>query len=301
MGVDRASYRAWEGRARPTRGVAFAIAGAMIRRLMRRRMVKILTFSIPSGACLLAGGVFFFWQQGEAEPELQKLLASGLMGRDELLPLLNRKFQAAIGFFAILLAAMAGAPLIAEDRRSGSLPLYFSRPITHFDYVAGKMLTVSWFLSLLLIVPPVLIFLLELAFFGEEGTFAHQFPVLVRSLVPSLALMVVLSSMSLGVSSLTKKANHAVLLFFGLCIGVGIASEILVREVFDNPALYAVSPFKSVRRIALELMPIPRRLDTEARVLGEMPFSAAWTGLAIWTAAGLSILALRIRRVEVVT
>jgi ABC-2 type transport system permease protein len=301
MGVDRASYRAWEGHARPSRGVAFAIAGAMIRRLMRLKLVRILSFSIPGGACLLAGGLFLLWQQGTGDPFIQEVLAEEGLDSSQLLPIMNRFFQAGVGFFAILLAALTGAPLIAEDRRTGSLPLYFSRPITHFDYVAGKMLTIGWFLSLLLILPPVLLYLIELGFAAESGVAARQFPVLLRSLVPSVALVVVLSSMSLGVSALTKKSNHAVLLFFGLCIGVGIASEILVREVFDNQALYAVSPFKSVRRIALELMPIPRRLDTEARVLGEMPVAAAWTGLVLWTAAGLSLLALRIRRVEVVT
>ena len=301
MGVDRASYRAWEGHARPSRGVAFAIAGAMVRRLLRLRLVKVLSFSIPGGACLLAGGVFLLWQQGTGDPFIQEVLAEEGLDRFQLLPIMNRFFQAGVGFFAILLAALTGAPLIAEDRRSGSLPLYFSRPITHFDYVAGKMLTVGWFLSLLLILPPVLLYLIEIGFAGEEGAAASQFPVLLRSLVPSVLLVVVLSSMSLGVSSLTKKASHAVLLLFGLSIGAGIAADLLARMVFDNPALFAVSPFRAVRRIALELMPMPRRLDTEAGMLGDMPLGAAWTGLAIWTAAGLSILLLRIRRVEVVT
>jgi len=301
MGVDRASYRAWEGRARPTRGVAFAIAGAMIRRLMRLKLVKILSLSVPGGACLLAGGFFLLWQQGKGAPWLEEVLAEGGLSRSVLLPIMNRFFQVSVGFFAILLAALTGAPLIAEDRRSGSLPLYFSRPITHLDYVAGKMLTVGWFLSLLLILPPVLLYLLELGFSSEEGVAVAQFPVLLRSLVPSVALVVVLSAMSLGVSSLTKKSSHAVLLFFGLCIGAGIASEILVREVFENPSFYAVSPFRSVRRIAIEMLPIPRQLDREVGVLGEMPFSAAWTGLALWTGGSLALLALRIRRVEVVT
>jgi ABC-type transport system involved in multi-copper enzyme maturation permease subunit len=218
-----------------------------------------------------------------------------------LLPIMNRSFQVAVGFFAILHAALTGAPLISEDRRTGSLPLYFSRPITHFDYFAGKLLTVAAFLSLLLILPPVLLFLMDLGFAKEDGILALQFPVLLRSLVPSAVLVVVLSAMSLGVSSLTRKSNHAVLLFFGLCIGVGIASEILVLEVFDDPAFYALSPFKSVRRVALELLPLPNLPDRDARVLGEMPFSAAWAGLALWTAGGLATLALRIRRVEVVS
>ena len=163
------------------------------------------------------------------------------------------------------------------------------------------MLTVGWFLSLLLILPPVLLYFIEIGFAGEEGAAVKQFPVLLRSLVPSVLLVVVLSSMSLGVSSLTKKASHSVLLLFGLSIGAGIAADLLARMVFDNPALFAVSPFRAVRRIALELMPMPRRLDTEAGMIGDMPLSAAWTGLAIWTAGGLSILLLRIRRVEVVT
>ena len=160
MGVDRASYRAWEGHAHPSRGVPFAIAGAMIRRLLRLKLVRILSFSIPGGACVLAGGFFFLWQQGEGSDLVQQVLTQEDFGRTMLLPIMNRSFQVAVGFFAILLAALTGAPLISEDRRTGSLPLYFSRPITHFDYFAGKLLTVAAFLSLLLILPPVLLFLM---------------------------------------------------------------------------------------------------------------------------------------------
>src|SRR5690606_23011080 len=38
------------------------------------------------------------------------------------------------------LLAMVAAGLVAEDRRTGAMELYFSRPLRRHDYVAGKLL-----------------------------------------------------------------------------------------------------------------------------------------------------------------
>ena len=88
---------------------------------------------------------------------------------DDLLPLLNLQFQRSISFWAVLLAALVGAPLIAEDRRAHALPLYFSRPISHFDYVVGKFLALAFFLSLLLVAPPICMYLIDVGFSDADG------------------------------------------------------------------------------------------------------------------------------------
>ena len=303
MPVDQASYRAWEGTARPGRRAALAIAGTMIRNLRRSRMVKALVVAIP----LLMGGfavtMFSFSYLLEGISPLESILSQvGLRPSDvNLLAFMNRLGMGVVGTPAILLAALVGAPLIAEDRRSRALPLYFSRPVRHFDYVAGKFLAVAFFLSLLLVLPPILIYLVEVGFSPKDGVALSQLPTLGWSLVPNLARLLVLGAVALAASALTKRTSHAVLLFFGIMLVAYLLGQTLSRQVFDDPSWRALSPGSCVERLGVEYLPLPRPLERASWSLREMGVGTAWLGLGAWTAAALAVIVARVRKVEVVT
>ena len=293
MPVDQATYRGYDGVRAAGKRAAMAIAGTMIRKMRRGRIVKIFVFILPWMVCLLSVVVLSFWYTNKDQiPQFFR--------GENLLRLLNRQVQDVAAPFALLVAALVGGPLIAEDRRAKALPLYFSRPITHFDYVLGKMYALFFFLGTMMLLPPILMFLVEVSLNPKEGVFAEQLPTLFHSLVPSAARMVSLSAVVLGVSALAKRTNHAVLLFFGIIIPAQAAATIFARQVFDDPSWFAMSPKASVDRITMEFLPAAKKLD-ERRFLYQMPVSTAWFGLAVWTAAGLGLLVARIRKVEVVT
>ncbi|MHC4549310.1 MAG: ABC transporter permease [Planctomycetota bacterium] len=301
MAVDEASYREWSGQAAATHRVVFAIAGTMIRRLMKWRLVRYICFMAPLGACLLAAIVLTVFHEGEARmPMLMRFQQVGMEPQD-ILAVLNRWFQGWVGFFAFLLAALVGAPLVAEDRRTRALALYFSRPISHVDYVVGKFLTIAFFLSLLVILPPVLMYLLDVGFSDEEGVLVARLPILARSLVPGLLQVMVLGVVALGVSSLSRRTPYAALLFFGLILMSNVLAQLLARQVFADPAWLALSPSQSVRRIAFDVLPVRGPLAFRGRHLQSMDVGLAWLSVGLWTAAGLAVLVARIRRVEVVT
>jgi len=292
--VDQASYRAYKGSRRSGRGAPLAIASTMIGKMRRQRLVKIFVYFFPLIVCAITVFILsLVYMSADALPFLKPFADL------DNLAWINRGFQDLIGFVTLLVAALIGAPLIAEDRRARALPLYFSRPISHFDYVVGKLLTIWFFLSMLLLLTPVLLYLVEVSLNPKEGIVTERLDTLWRSLVPSLARMIPLSAVMLGVSSLMRRANHAALLFFAIFMPLhGISA--LLAHTFHDPAWLALSPERAVQAISNHVLPLPRELILR-RGRPLPPIGIAWTSLGLWTAVGLAVLLGRIRRVEVVT
>ena len=292
MPVDQATYRPYEGLRRPRRGVALAIAGTMIRKLRRGLLLRIFVFGVPLLTSLIAVVAFAFYYENE-----MKLPAfAGI----NVLQAFNRSMldSRGLSFLALMITALVGAPMIAEDRRAKALPLYFSRPVTHVQYVVGKMLALFFFLGLMLLGPAVLMFIAEVALNPKEGQFPTQLATFGNSLIPSLARIVSLSAVILGVSSLTRRSNHAALLFFGIVLSAMAAAEIFARTIFHDPVWLSISPRGCINRITMEHL--PARFEPQTFTAG-LSIGAAWTGISLWTVAGLTVLVLRIRKVEVVS
>jgi ABC-type transport system involved in multi-copper enzyme maturation permease subunit len=199
----------------------------------------------------------------------------------------------------MLMGALVGTPLIAEDRRAHALPLYFSRPIGHIEYVIGKAAAAVFFLALLLVLPRVVMYLVEVAFSSRDGIAWRQLPTLLKSCAVGGLGAAVVSAITLGVSSLTERPTYAAFFFLGLTMLSFFVSMHLAMPL-DDPNLLAIYPYSCVRRIALDLLPTPAYAP-EIPMLARMDLSRAWTSLGLWTAASLGILVLRVRRVEVVT
>jgi ABC-type transport system involved in multi-copper enzyme maturation permease subunit len=297
--IDIASYRKWEGRAKATPLAALAIASTMVRRRMRLRLVKWIVGAftlLPSGFAMLA---FYFSLEGEGPVSGSQLARLGLADVN-MLGILNLVFDQAVGSFAILFAALVAAPLIAEDRRAHALPLYFSRPIGHIEYVVGKAASAAFFLALLLVLPRICMYLVEVGFSETDGTAMRQMPTLLGSCATGAIGVVLVTSIGLGVSSLTERPTYAALTLLGVgAIMAGLAFHL--AEGLDKPSLLALSPYACVQRIGMEFIDVPAALRSELNFLSGMPIRAAWTGAGIWTALSLGVLILRVRRVEVVT
>ncbi len=307
MPVDDASYRAWDGQARPSAMASVAIASTMVRRLLRQRLLKALVIFAPVIACVVASLVFGLIAEGKVRidgagrppsaPDIASAVRT-MFGDSNLLAYLNRMFFPSLLSLAVIVAAFAGAPLIAEDRRSRSLALYFSRPIRHFDYVAGKFLTLFFFLGLFLLAPPICMYLTDCALSGE-GTAAAHLGTFGRSLIPGAVACCLYGALAIGVSSLVERTNHAVLVFFGIIMLAFFAGNMLARGVFRDPSWLAVSPFSAIQRITSDVLPIPRQF-VQDNYVASLDLSAAWWSVSLWTGGSLAMLIWRIRKVEVV-
>lgn len=295
MPIDIASYRRWEGRARATPMAAFAIASTMIRRRLKIRFIRLILGAFAFMPSLFAAAFFYF---GRIGGDILESFGSSGLREANLLAFANQTFDSIVGFWAGLLAALVGAPLIAEDRRAHALPLYFSRPIGHVEYVAGKAMCAAAFLALLLVMPRIFLYAVEVGLSDVEGTAMRQLPTFLSSCVVGAVGVAVFTSIALGVSSVTERPTYASLFLLGIVVLTsGLAFHL--REL-DSTWL-AISPYACVQRIGIDLVEVPARARSGSLFLDALPVREAWIGAGVWTAVGLGALFLRVRRVEVVT
>jgi hypothetical protein len=295
MPVFEASYRRWDGKARASRRAAFAIAGTMIPRLFKLKLVRFPVLVLPLFATLLSGTIFYF-----SYGRIFQMVTERLEWGDfSLLNYVNQYFFMMARYFAIILAAVAGGPLIAEDRRARALPLYFARPITHLDYMLGKMLSVGTFVALLLFVPPIVMYLVDISLDRADDAWRTELPAFLGSLVPAVCGIVVLSSIALASSSLCERSQFGTFLCIALLMVSGFIGGTLAG-VLEEPAFAMIAPTEALMRVAMDVVPVPVQVTPVDYLVG-VDASAAWTSLAVWTAASLLVLFVRIRKVEVVT
>ncbi len=295
MPVYEASYRPWDGKARPSRRAAFAIAATMIPRLYKLKLVRFPVLVLPLVASVLAGTTFYF-----GHGKIFQMVAQRLEWGDfSLLNYVNQYFFMMARYFAIILAAVAGGPLIAEDHRARALPLYFARPITHLDYVLGKMLSVGTFVALLLFVPPIVMYLVDISLAPGDGAWRTELPAFLGSLVPAVCGVVGLSSIALASSSLCERSQFGTFLCIALLMVSGFVGGTLAG-VLQEPAFAMIAPTEALMRVTMDVVPVPAQVQPVTYLDG-VNVSAAWTSLAVWTAASLFVLTVRIRKVEVVT
>jgi ABC-type transport system involved in multi-copper enzyme maturation permease subunit len=300
MTVDQAAYRRYEGTFRPGKGAIGAIAGTTIRRVFRRTWLRYLYFVVVLVNTVAASFITFITHQRFIGDRSVSDMAGGDL---DSLAVVLRGFLSQVGALAPIVAALTIAPLIAEDRRAKALPLYFSRPITHLHYVIGKLGAGTFFLAMLLLVPPIAMFAVDIANTPEDVVYAERFGVLLRGMLPLAMLTVCLTSMSLGVSSLMERTNAASLVLFGLCIFATVAAHVLAREIFDDPAYFAIDPFLCAQAIGNDLLPAMPSMINLSEVSAEsqeLAPTSAWWGLTAWAAGGLFVLWWRVRKVEVV-
>ena len=201
-------------------------------------------------------------------------------------------FHLSTNVFALLVMAWFGAGLLAEDRRAGAHLLYFARPLSRLDYVAGKFLTVATF-GVLAAVAPGLVICTVATFASPEWSFLREEGlVIVHTLSFGLLTTVLVSSIVLCVSSLASRRIFALLGVFGLFMLSSATAGILATLQHDG-SFRALSPMFSLARIAAWIfeLRVPR---------GHWSVGLAWISVLTAILLSLSIVAWRTRRLDVV-
>jgi ABC-2 type transport system permease protein len=137
-------------------------------------------------------------------------------------------------FFSMLLVLLVGPNLISQDLRFNAIPLYFSRPLRRIDYFAGKLGVIATFVALVSIVPPVLAYLIGVAFSLDVSVFRDTGHLLVASVVYGGVIVLSAGTMMLAISSLSRNSRMVGAIWIGLWIVSGVSADILTTTVRQN-------------------------------------------------------------------
>lgn len=150
-------------------------------------------------------------------------------------------------FFVTLMASVVGSGLIADDIDSMALTLYLSRPISPADYLMAKAVILVPLVSMVAVLPLVLTPFLAaiLGFFPWDiGLEAMGVGFLI-----GLLLTMFYTSISLFLSSITRRKSYAAAGVFAVTFGLTIPAGIL-RDVTENSAFLFLSPWEDFQAIA---------------------------------------------------
>jgi ABC-2 type transport system permease protein len=280
MPVYEQGYRRYEARG-PLRRVR---SWPIMREALRLILVKRLFLGLLALAWIpFLGFVIALWALAKI-PEAAKVLPVG--------GAFFASFFRWQELFILLVAVFAGAGLVANDLRTGAIVVYLSRPLTRRDYVLGKLGVLLALVLAVSLAPALLLYGISLVLSPEhflKWSLAWLGPAVV---LHSLVLGFTLSLLMLAVSSLTRSARVAGLVFVGLAVSLWLV-EAIVSAIYRWPAVGLLSILGDLRAVAVALLggaatPPPLHWAWPALVLGALAVTC------------LLILRARVRAVEIV-
>lgn len=144
----------------------------------------------------------------------------------------------------IFLAAQA-PELVVNDIRHHVLPLYFSRPISRFDYAVAKLVALALSLLVLTLLP-VLVLLVGTMLIGEDlvAAIADELPALPGIVGNGVLHAIVLASTGLAIGSIAGRRAYAaggiVALFL---IGSAVSGIFTAQAQFGRQNMADLAPF----------------------------------------------------------
>jgi ABC-2 type transport system permease protein len=286
MAVYRRGYQRYDGALTSHFARLMVMPRFSLERILGQRFVVILLVVSLFWPLLCAG---FIYLANHTE------LLQGFGGKMQKFLAINGNFFAIFmniqSTFALILAAVAGPGLIAPDLTNNALPLYFSRPLTRWDYILSRMIVLLGILSLVTIIPGMLLFGLQVGIAG--GTWFAKNWFLGLGIFFGFVFYIALVSLVAMTSSAYVKwrvvAGALVLAFFFLLAG---AAE-MVNAIFRVDWASALNPGYAINTVWAGL------LDVE--ISEEKPgFVACAVVLGTLGAGLLGLLARKLRAVEVV-
>jgi ABC-type transport system involved in multi-copper enzyme maturation permease subunit len=209
MDIREKGYSHWEGVLRSSRFNWLPIARNGIKAIFKKKFAKLI-FSL----CAANFFIFLAAVYASTKPEL-KILA-------ELVRLLKSDAELFKTFYAngyltfmlVILSVFCGAELISADLKFKAFSLYFARPLSRHDYLAGKFAIILFYLLSFTLVPGILLLIFKMLF---TGSLAVSPRLLLAIVTFPLVECVFLASLTLAlsiVSSNTKFIQIAIFLVY---------------------------------------------------------------------------------------
>ena len=202
-----------------------------------------------------------------------------------------RQFMSQQDPFVFFVTVYVGAGLIANDRRANALQIYLSKPLLRIEYIAGKLAILVTFLLGITLVPALLLILLQIGFSGSFD-FLRQHLFLVPAVVlGSLTYVCVSSFTMVALSSLSKSARYAALLFTG-AIFFGDALFGALRIITGSSRVAWVSIGTNISQV--------NDVIFKQKAVYDSPWSVSLMVILGLLVLSISVLERRVRGVEVV-
>lgn len=285
MAIYKRGYRAWTGPLTPTWSRFLVVSRYAWRGLFRSRLLTaffVLCFFYPAGAIAT-----LYINHSPS------VLSTFRVGQTSLMEIGGQFFFIFLcvqGSLAFFLATFVGPGLVSPDLTNGALPLYFCRPFSRAEYVAGKMFVQFLLLSLVTWLPGLLLFFIQSTLEGTAWMSANSW--IARSLVlGSLIWILILSLMTLALSAWVKwKIAAAGLMLAIIFLGSGFGQAInnILRTTWGT----VIDVGSLIARIWCDLF----RVESNVRLSP----GAAWIALLVICACCLWLLTKKLRAYEVI-
>jgi ABC-2 type transport system permease protein len=199
--------------------------------------------------------------------------------------------------FAFLIASFTGPALIGPDLAHGSLPLYLSRPLSRFEFAAGKLAILLLLLSAVTWVPGLLLVAIEAAM-GRDGWLAAHWRIPFAIFVGSGVWIVMLALLALAISAWIRWRPLATGALFVLS-AVGSAFAGVLNATLETRWGSVLSIGEVVKRIWTSLFGEASFLG-RAPVAEQLPVGACWLAVGAFSGVAALLLRRKIRAFEVV-
>ncbi len=214
MSIYRAKYTRYHGALDPLSRRYFAIASEELRRFARDKWFRRLI--LMSGLPALILGVYIY---------LAAILEQGF-GWDPLGGDIFTRLYSWQPWFILLLFAAFGSAQISRDIKTRALTLYFTRSVTAFQYLMGKLTALVVVALLMTLVPGVLLAVTQFAMKSTYGVWEFA-DTLWRVVMTSALIAWFMSSLILMLSSITGVSSRVT----GMVWLVSFICLIMLRQI----------------------------------------------------------------------
>jgi ABC-2 type transport system permease protein len=210
-------------------------------------------------ALLLASWVRFLW-------ECIRVYLTTNFGQLSMLATTAQTFREFLEFqeiWVFFITIYVGAGLISNDRRANALQIYLSKPLTRFEYIAGKAATLAVFLLAVTWVPAMLLLIVQGLFAGSFA-FVRANLFLLPAITVYAFLQVMLATFAmLALSSMTKSARFVGIMYAGLIFFTD-AIFAMLKFLVKASSASLVSPTQNLAQLGDVIFRVPPRHDTPA-------------------------------------
>ena len=261
MPIHNLGYREWSGELQSTSTRWLVVAGIGIRRAWQSAWLRRMMFFAWVPGVVMGFMIFVYEQSAKQGGEVQDIMSAGAMAlvtyespetifkriqQERLLTgsrpsmgeerhifwssLLLILFRRSQPLLLIPIVAVIAPPMISQDFRSRAFLLYFSRPLTKVQYIAGKAATISLFLMFVTMFPALLLYFVGVLLSPDISVLYATWDLPLRVILASLMIVIPCTALSLMLSSLTTESRYASFAWFAVWI-FGHLTYVVIRSV----------------------------------------------------------------------
>jgi ABC-2 type transport system permease protein len=207
-----------------------------------------------------------------------------------------RNFMNAEANTVMIVLVLAGAVLIGNDLRFGSLPFFLAKPISTWDYLLGKGLAVAVFVNLFTTIPAVVLFV-QYGLLESWDYFFDSAHLLAGILAYGMLLTVVFTLLLLAMATWLRRTVPLIMTWTALFSFCRVLSSVLVDGLHWGPRWRLIDVWNSTSVVGNHLLGVVSRSPFPLPQPSEGEASLALAAVCVGC---LLFLILRIRAVDVV-